>query len=651
MVSQLIKLPRVVKTTILVGVDAALAGCAFWLATVIRAGGLPEMPPHSVVMGTLLAMVVTAMICVAIGLYRPVVHLHIPLLSVRAGLAGALAGAAIGGIAWLGGATDSHAIGYGVVFALVLFCLLVWSRHAARWLLGTAQLKEATPVAIYGAGTAGRQLAALLRGGRDFRSTVFLDDDRSLQGRMVEDLPVISPHDPKLHERLRRRGIREILLAIPSAGPSRRREILELLSRLPFPIHVRTVPPLNDIVSGRSSGLKQLREICAEDLLGRDPVEARPGLLDKCTRKKVVMVTGGGGSIGAELCRQVLGLQPAHLIVLDSSELALYQIEQEWSASHARSKASSELNFVLGSVTDAPLVNSLLTRFKVDTVYHAAAYKHVPLVEINAAEGLRNNVLGTWYVARGSAQADVSNFILISSDKAVRPTNVMGASKRMAELVIQMMAQRRSRRTFSLVRFGNVLDSSGSVVPLFRRQIECGGPITLTHPEVTRYFMTIQEAVQLVIQAGGMATGGEVYLLDMGEPVKIADLARKMVQLSGRLLRDSSNPHGEIAIDVVGLRPGEKLYEELLISGEAEGTIHPRICRVREEDVNHTALEAELRQLELSFREHPHQIDSRRILAKWVNGYSVQPPTGSTLQLVEVRERGVERGRTKGAEI
>jgi FlaA1/EpsC-like NDP-sugar epimerase len=623
---------------ILVGIDAVLAACAFWLAVVIRLGRLPDMPSHYFIFATVIVMVLMAAIGLTISLYRPVVHLHIPQLSVRAGVAGGLAGVVMGAIARLGGAPELHAIGLGVVFALVLFTLLVWSRHAARWLLGTGRLVEGMPVAIYGAGTAGRQLAALLRKGQDFKPSLFIDDDPLLHGRMVEDLPVIHAQHSKLPSRLRTRGVKEILLAIPSLGPSRRREILEVLSRLPSPIRVRTVPILNDIVSGRRRGLNELREISAEDLLGRDPVEPLPGLLEKCIKEKVVLVTGGGGSIGSELCRQVLALQPKHLVALDNSEFALYQIEQELSALHSKGKMHSRLDFVLGSVTEASVVN-LLRLFRVDTVYHAAAYKHVPLVESNAAEGLRNNVLGTWHLARASERAGVSHFILISSDKAVRPTNVMGATKRMAELVTQMMAQRQSRTVFSMVRFGNVLDSSGSVVPLFRRQIARGGPITLTHPEVTRYFMTIPEAVQLVIQAGAMATGGEVYVLDMGEPVKIADLARKMVQLSGHLLRDSSNPHGDIGIEVVGLRPGEKLYEELLISGEATGTTHPRICRVREDDVDHASLDAELRQLEVSFHNQPGQIDSRRILAKWVTGYSDQPLPNPSLQLVNLGER------------
>ncbi len=619
-------LPRLVKTLILVSVDALLAGTSFWLAVVVRMGSIPAMSLHYVIVATGLVTVLVPAMGIACGLYRPVIRFQVPDLPVRAGLVSGFSGAVVAVIGWAGGAAHLRAIGLGVVFALLLFAALVWSRHVARWLLGKRGAVEGTPVAIYGAGDAGRQLVAMFGKGQEFRPAVFIDDDSSMKGRTVEALRVLNPRDRRIVDQLRSRGVKEILLAIPSLEPTRRREILAFLGELPF--RVRSVPGLRELVNGERQNLDDLREISIEDLLGRDAVSPLPGLLDKCVKEKVVLVTGGGGSIGSELCRQVLALQPAQLIVLEHSELALYQIEQELRAMHAGTNLRARLEFVLGSVADAVAVTALLEKFGVDSVYHAAAYKHVPIVEGNPVEGLSNNVLGTWHLARAAAQAKVGHFILISSDKAVRPTNVMGATKRMAELVIQALAERHPDTVFSMVRFGNVLGSSGSVVPLFRKQIEHGGPITLTHPEMTRYFMTIEEAVQLVIQAGAMASGGEVFVLDMGEPVRIKDLALKMIHLSGRSPRSGDSPNGDIAIELVGLRPGEKLYEELLISGEATGTAHPRIWQVREDSVDGQVLEAELRTLEEAIRDNPPAVDVRRVLTKWVAGYSGQGGQG-----------------------
>lgn len=613
------RLPRPAKVAILVLVDALFGGLAFWLAALARTGRVPAMHWSLAIAATTFAMLLVPAIGVACGLYRPVVRFHIPRLSTRVGLVSGLAGTAIAAAGLAGGAQMSLAAGLGAVFALVLFVLIVWSRHSARILLEANAAREGIPVAIYGAGGAGRQLLELLQRSQERSPVFFIDDDVALHGRTIEDIRVLGPRDRNLASRLLSKDVKEILLAIPSVQPARRREILEVLSELPF--HVRSVPSLSELVNRQETALAELKDISIEDLLGRETVSPLAGLLEKCVAGKVVLVTGGGGSIGSELCRQVLELRPSRLIVLDHSEFALYQIEQELTTKLPGAGPGPDLNFVLGSVTDPSTLEALLEERRVNTVYHAAAYKHVPMVERNPVEGLRNNLLGTWYIASAAARARVENFVLISSDKAVRPTNVMGATKRMAELVVQVLSEKHPHTVFCMVRFGNVLGSSGSVVPLFKRQIERGGPITLTHPEVTRYFMTIEEAVQLVIQAGAMAKGGEVFVLDMGKPVKIRDLAVKMIRLSGRAPEGGGNPRSEIAIEMVGLRPGEKLYEELLISGDAIGTTHPRIWKAREETVDSLEFHSELERIELQVRASPQGIDVGAILRKWVAGY------------------------------
>jgi FlaA1/EpsC-like NDP-sugar epimerase len=465
----------------------------------------------------------------------------------------------------------------------------------------------------------------LLNHGEQHRPVLFIDDDTKLSGRSIDGLPVIGAGDAHFADRLRSHHVREILIAIPSLKPSRRRQLLEFLSK--FPLRVRFVPRLAELAV---RGIVELVEVSPEDLLGRDPVAPLPGLLDECIRGRTVLVTGGGGSIGSELCRQALAHGPMKLIVLEHSELALYNIEQELRAVSATSGGSSTLEFILGSVTDRDCVGRLFATHSIDTVYHAAAYKHVPIVERNPLEGFRNNVFGTLYVAQAAIKAGASHFVLISTDKAVRPTNVMGASKRIAELVVEAMTRRKSGTRFSMVRFGNVLASSGSVVPLFTKQIAAGGPITLTHPDVTRYFMTIREAVELVIQAGAMAKGGELFVLDMGAPVRIIELAQRMVRLTGRSIRDEHNRAGDIAIEITGLRPGEKLQEELLIDGSAIGTLHARIVEVKESTADLAQLEAELMRQEGTGSGDEARAAMLALLGKWVTGYGhPAPQTGS----------------------
>ena len=621
--SRLETLPRSAKTAILVVNDSLMAVVAVWFAVLLRAGGIPRLPALYVAIVTVLVMLLVPAVAVVFGYYRLVLRFGTPTLVARSALVSGISGSILGAVGWYGGTTPMSALGLGAVFALVLFSEFVLSRACAHFLLTrNSGPRQGTVVAIYGAGAAGQQLVAMLRRTAEYYPAFFLDDAPGIHGRMVEGLPVLALGDAKLVERLQSKGVRQIYLAIPSLKATRRRGILESLGALPF--HVRSVPALPELVAGGAK-LDQLTEISIEDLLGRDPVPPIPGLLEKCIRGKGVLVTGGGGSIGSELCRQVLELRPRELVVLERSEFALYLIEQELLPLAAALGGATGLRFQLGSVTDAPRLRGIFTEFDIDTVYHAAAYKHVPIVEHNPAEGLRNNALGTWKLARAAAAAGVGHFVLISTDKAVRPANVMGATKRVAELIVQALAEEYPGSVFSMVRFGNVLDSSGSVVPLFRKQIENGGPITLTHPEVTRFFMTIAEAVQLVIQAGAMARGGEVFVLDMGEPVKILDLAAKMVRLSGLTPRDSGNPQGDIAIEVTGLRPGEKLYEELLIGGDVSATEHPRIMRARERKADWKRLEQELESLDRAMHEGADvQVDVRDMLARWVSGYGGQ---------------------------
>jgi FlaA1/EpsC-like NDP-sugar epimerase len=468
----------------------------------------------------------------------------------------------------------------GIIQPVLLLIFVVSSRAAARYWLGgyyRNELKLALipKVLIYGAGSTGRQLADALANSHQMRVAGFLDDDPQLIGQVLNGQPIYHPEE--LADLVLTRGVSDVLLAMPSINRKRRNEILLEIAQAK--VSVRTLPSVNELAQGKVQ-TTDLRELDIDDLLGREAVPPDTLLLSKNIKDKVVLVTGAGGSIGSELCRQILEVGPRTLLLVELSEFALYQIHGELS-SKANDKEVALIP-LLASVQDGRRMDELMATWKPDTVYHAAAYKHVPLVEHNPAEGLKNNVMGTLIVAKAAAAHAVKNFVLISTDKAVRPTNVMGASKRLAEMVLQAMGANPSTTKFSMVRFGNVLGSSGSVVPKFRQQIKDGGPITLTHTDITRYFMTIPEAAQLVIQAGAMAEGGEVFVLDMGQPVKIFDLAKSMVELSGLTLKDASNPEGDIEIEITGLRPGEKLYEELLIGDDPRSTSHPRIMKANE---------------------------------------------------------------------
>jgi FlaA1/EpsC-like NDP-sugar epimerase len=493
----------------------------------------------------------------------------------------------------------------GVLQPILLFLAIGSSRAWVHYWLGGAYQKlfkehKRHRVLIYGAGSAGRQLAAGLANSMDMEAVAFVDDDKTLNGSVLNGRRIYPAKN--LRDLIERLQIDDVLLAIPSTSRQRRNEIIDELRTTSATI--RTLPGINDLAHGRVT-VNDLRELDIEDLLGRDTVPPNQLLLARNIHGKVVLVTGAGGSIGSELCRQILALGPERLILVDHSEFNLYSIDQDLQQLSADIDDKAKILSFLGSVKDAARMDGIMGRWKPHTVYHAAAYKHVPLVENNPAEGVRNNVFGTRIMVELSEKHGVSDFVLISTDKAVRPTNVMGATKRLAEMILQARAAEKPMPRFSMVRFGNVLGSSGSVIPLFRKQIASGGPVTVTHEEITRYFMTIPEAAQLVIQAGAMAQGGEVFVLDMGEPVKILDLARRMIELSGLIVRDEKCPDGDIEIKIVGLRPAEKLYEELLIGDNPERTSHPRIMKAQD---GHPTADA----LQLALSDFPHAIESNQ---------------------------------------
>ncbi|MEO5343672.1 MAG: polysaccharide biosynthesis protein [Gammaproteobacteria bacterium SHHR-1] len=532
----------------------------------------------------------------------------------------------------------------GVLQPMLLLLAIGGSRILARFWLGGLyqnQLRQASRprVLIYGAGLSGRQLATALNNSHEMRVVGFLDDDPQLQGHVLNALPIHAPE--QLPELIERQGVSDLLLALPSVGRHRRNQILARIRHLP--LAVRTLPSVTELVQGRVS-VSDLRELDADDLLGREPVAPDPELLNWNVRDKVVMVTGAGGSIGAELCRQILKLGPQRLLLVEQSEFALYQIHQALLRTHPDQEA--RLLPLLASVCDLGRMRQILNSWRPDTLYHAAAYKHVPLVEHNPVEGVENNVLGTWRTAQAAMEAAVADFVLISTDKAVRPSNVMGASKRLAELVLQALSQQDSATRFCMVRFGNVLGSSGSVVPRFREQIRQGGPITLTHPDITRYFMTIPEAAQLVIQAGAMGQGGDVFVLDMGEPVRILELAQRMVELSGLMLKDDINPEGDIEIQITGLRPGEKLFEELLIGNDPQPTAHPRILRAREDSLPWDQLESGLQQLQQALKAN-NAAATRALLLSLVSGYR---PSGGIVDWVCMQTGPVTAEARTGAQ-
>lgn len=511
-----------------------------------------------------------------------------------------------------------------VIYLSFLVLLVGGVRLFFRALLNTTRLAR-TQVLIYGAGSSGRQLQVALLQGNEFYPVAFVDDDPGKQGCVIQGCTVY--HSAQLPTLIELHGVQKILLAIPSSTRARRQEVIKALE--PLSCEVLSIPGMADLVNG-SARIDQLNEVSIDDLLGRDPVEPVIRLMEANITGKAVMVTGAGGSIGSELCRQILRCHPSQLVLFELSEYALYDLHKNLSEQCQREGIATELIPLLGSVQRQHRLKTVMQSFRIQTVYHAAAYKHVPLVEFNIIEGVRNNVFGTLYAAQAAIEAGVETFVLISTDKAVRPTNTMGASKRMAELVLQALTREKHQTRFCMVRFGNVLGSSGSVVPLFRQQIDKGGPITLTHPDIIRYFMTIPEAAQLVIQAGAMGEGGDVFVLDMGQPVRIMELAKRMIRLSGLTLRDELRPDGDIAIEVTGLRPGEKLYEELLIGDDARGTEHSRIMVAQE-----TWLPwFRLRPLLASLDDACHRFDHQQVRDILMNAPAAFEPTDGICDLV-----------------
>jgi FlaA1/EpsC-like NDP-sugar epimerase len=583
-------LPRPVKRGLLFAADVVLLAAAFVLALVFRFDTVPTtLQP--------IVSVMTVTVLTGVGIFAIVGVYH----SVLRFLSSSVSYALLTGVAlsaMVGALFDSW-------FAVQPVPLAVFGSYAALAMLAVGAIRilgrqffasfsgrDAEPLAIYGAGDSGRQISSALMTSPEYRPVAFIDDNVGLQGAVINGLKVYSPGQlPALIRRFPDLGL---LLALPSVARRRRQEILHALT--PFGLHVRSLPDMGDILTGTAQ-LGEIRELDVGDLLGRDPVSPNEGLFSACIKRKSVLVTGAGGSIGSELCRQILRSEPARLVIFELSEIALYQIERELRAVVEEDGLRTELVAILGNAQHRDRMRSVMRAYGIETVYHAAAYKHVPIVEENVAEGMHNNVLSTWVTAESAMEAGVEVFVLVSTDKAVNPTNAMGATKRAAEMVLQGLQQRSSTTRFAMVRFGNVLASSGSVVPLFQQQIHSGGPVTVTHPDVIRYFMTIPEAAQLVIQAGAMARGGDVFVLDMGQPVRIVDLARRMINLSGRSVRDTANPSGDIEIKFTGLRPAEKLYEELLIGNNVSGTEHPMIMRAVEHSLPWAQLEPMLRQM------------------------------------------------------
>ena len=626
----LIERPRWFKRTLLILNDLAMLTIALWAAYSLRLSHfyVPDTIPKVLIMAA--APIIGVITFHMRGLYKLVTRFIGPEGTTRiyvAVIIAVLAWALLVLLSGIKGHPRSVVVIYGFIAAGLIRLTRQWA--AALLLRAAPQHKpakfaERKNVIIYGAGTTGIQLLRALNETGQFNMVAFVDNNPSLAGQVVHGVKVLRPG--KIGKTIKTENVKEVLLAMPSALRSERRAAIRALE--PFNVAVKTLPALDEIASGRVE-VSDLRPIEVEDLLGRDPVAPEQALLTRHVKDKVVMITGAGGSIGSELSRQLLDLGPKVLILFELSEVALYEIEMEiedrrrrLAGTEAASGSETKIVSVLGSVLDRKLVARTIRGYGVEVIYHAAAYKHVPIVEANPFAGVQNNTFGTLALAETAKELGVERFVLVSSDKAVRPTNVMGASKRLAELILQALSLAPDSQTiFTMVRFGNVLDSSGSVVRRFRNQIQAGGPVTVTHPEIIRYFMSIPEAAQLVIQAGAMASGGEVFVLDMGTPVKIDDLARTMIRLSGLEVRDEENPDGDIAIEYIGLRRGEKLYEELLIGENTTGTSHPRIFKNSEPVLAYADLIAALERLD-DATQRQDEAELQEALRATVEGYA-----------------------------
>ncbi|WP_447732898.1 polysaccharide biosynthesis protein [Pseudomonas shirazensis] len=656
--TRMLALPRRYKRALQVVIDVLLVVLALWLAFAVRLG-IDEMvnPLVSHPWLFVAAPLVAIPIFIRFGMYRAVMRYFgndALITIIKAVSLSALILSLI--VYWY--VNHKFVVPRSIIFnywwlSLIMIGglrLIMRQYFLGDWFAAKQHVPFATrdnglpKVAIYGAGAAGNQLVAALRMGRLMRPVAFIDDDEGVADRVISGLQVFRGKD--IQRLIDSTGAEEVLLAVPSATRARRREILGFLEK--FPLHVRSIPGIMDLASGRVK-VDDIQEVDIADLLGRDAVPAQQDLLAHCIAGQVVMVTGAGGSIGSELCRQILMLKPKALLLFEHSEFNLYSIHSELEQRIQRESLPVNLLPLLGSIRNQKHLLDTMVMWRVNTVYHAAAYKHVPMVEHNITEGVLNNIIGTVNTAQAALQANVSNFVLISTDKAVRPTNVMGSTKRFAELILQALSKepnpvffgdptslpKENNTRFTMVRFGNVLGSSGSVIPLFHKQIKAGGPITVTHPKITRYFMTIPEAAQLVIQAGSMGQGGDVFVLDMGEPVSIATLAEKMVHLSGLSLKSQSNPYGDIAIEFTGLRPGEKLYEELLIGDNVSATPHPMIMMASEDYLAWSVLSDHLAVLIKALVDEDFS-RVRQLLREVVSGYS---PEGEIVDWVHQQHR------------
>lgn len=633
--SPVLALPRSIKRLIALSVDICLCVLATWLAFYLRLG---EFVTISNELGrpTLISIIIVLPIFAATGLYRAIFR-----YSGWPAIQAVARAMSLYGLIYM---TTVMVVGIegtprtiGLIQPLLLFFAVAGSRLLARFWLGgvyrTQEQKQGSPrVIIYGAGSAGRQLASALASGDEMQIIGFFDDDDRLHGHVLNGLPIFIPDD--LPNLIASRGVSYVLLAMPSVSRTRRNEILRYVSE--HRVVVRTLPSVADLAEGRVT-VNDIKELDIDDLLGRDSVAPNHIFLAKKVTGKTVLVTGAGGSIGSELCRQIIALNPSILLLIEVSEFGLYTIHGELESQKIHFGSGPQVRIIplLCSIQDYDRVSEIISAWRPNTIYHAAAYKHVPLVEHNLAEGIKNNVFGTLNVVEAAIDGGVSDFVLVSTDKAVRPTNVMGATKRLAEMTLQALdAKRDSKTCLSIVRFGNVLESSGSVIPKFRFQIGEGGPVTVTHPEVTRFFMTIPEAAQLVIQASALAEGGDVFVLDMGDPIKILDLAEHMIQLSGLTVKTPVNPEGDIAIEITGLRPGEKLFEELLIGNNPVTTSHPKIMRASETYIPWPELYPELEKIK-RVMDNNDIATGFSMLKKLVDGFE---PEGDVVDWIHIKQ-------------
>lgn len=578
MIRSLFEAPRNIKRLLTIGYDLTSIFTAFYIAMCLRLG---TMVP-GIGLNELLMLVMTCgaslILFIKLGMYRAILRYLSAQAIITVAICVCVSGLVLAVLSFFTYSVIPRSV--PIIYTLLLLILIGVPRMLVRgvvMMLNQIDVEGKIPVIIYGAGHTGHQLLGAL-GASAYSVKAFIDDNSRLHKTTIGGVKVHSPDELQLL--IQQYTPKKFLLALGNTNNASKARVLKTLE--PHAIEVQTIPAAADILSGKTR-IENIKDVEIEDLLGRDPVKPNPKLLDACIKNKAVIVTGAGGSIGSELCRQIIKHSPKTLILFEQNEYGLYAIEKELQGELSKYSHKMELVALLGSVQNEQRLLMAMQAYDVQTVYHAAAYKHVPLVEHNIVEGVNNNVMGTWRCAEAAIKANVESFVLISTDKAVRPTNIMGATKRVAELVLQGLAQRQTKTRFTMVRFGNVLGSSGSVVPLFRQQIKQGGPVTVTHPDIIRFFMTIPEAAELVIQAGSMGTGGDVFVLDMGDPVKIVDLARRMIHLSGLEIKDKDHPHGDIEIQYAGLRPGEKLFEELLIGDNVTGTEHSRIMRAQEQ--------------------------------------------------------------------